>query len=136
MILFQLKNIAADISSSNVLSPYKAIRESDNVPSVCTWTSPPTCLATPIETLMWNLHGKHDYQLYLRVNGVNGLSRLVTSSVYTHYSGAPAAGVVIELAIGDVHISKVSILCKMHTFCGFVACMAHHISMFSNVFTC
>ena len=85
---------------------------------------------------MWNLHGKHDYQLYLRVNGVNGLSRLVTSSVYTHYSGAPAAGVVIELAIGDVHISSVSILSKKHTFCGLVACMADNMLMVDTSIKC
>ena len=51
------------------------------------------------------------------MNGVNGLSRLVTSSVYTHYSGAPAAGVVIELAIGDVNVNSVSILSTKHAFC-------------------
>ena len=98
------------MTSNSMLSPYEPLTAASSVPGVCTWTSPPTCLAVPVSTLQWNVHGQHEYQLHLKVNGVNGLNKLVTSDVYTHYSGAPAAGIVIELALGDAHVDNVSVL--------------------------
>ena len=66
---------------------------------LCTWTTPPTCVATPVGDLQWRLHGRHSYYVTLKLEGVNRLERVVSSDEYEHYIGPPSGGVVVEIPV-------------------------------------
>ena len=70
-----------------------------SVSGLCTWTEPPTCVATPVDDLQWHLHGHHAYYITLKLEGVNGLERVASSKEYEHDMGPPSAGIVAEIPV-------------------------------------
>ena len=79
--------------------PYQPITTDNTHDELCTWFGIPTCVAIPVSSLDWHLHGGHDYYVSLRIEGLSGLSTIVTSEVYTHYSGPPTLGMVYEVSL-------------------------------------
>ena len=71
----------------------------------------PTCVAIPESSLDWHLHGGHDYYVSLRIEGLSGLSRIVTSDVYSHYSGPPSVGIVYEVSLNSPEVHGIHSLC-------------------------
>ncbi|KAK2183533.1 hypothetical protein NP493_308g03123 [Ridgeia piscesae] len=89
--------------ADNVKS-FSQLTEGSSVPRLCTWTTPPTCVATPVGDLQWRLHGRHSYYVTLKLEGVNGLERVVSSDEYEHYIGPPSGGVVVEIPVNTTEL--------------------------------
>ena len=88
-------------SDNDVIISYQEIDQSMNVPDMCVWSNPPTCLAVPVSLLDWDIHGKQEYQVKLLIQSVTELHQTVTSESYIHFSGPPFRGIVLEHALGD-----------------------------------
>ena len=78
---------------------FVSLTQHTSVPGLCTWTEPPTCVATPVDQLQWRLHGRHSYYVTLKLEGINHVERVVTSEVYEHYIGPPFDGIVVEIPV-------------------------------------
>ena len=68
-----------------------------NFESNCNSTVPPTCTATPVKELDWDLHHGKEYYITVRVNNTAGLMTKVSSKPYKHNVLPPSAGVVIDI---------------------------------------
>ena len=78
---------------------FAPLTQESSISGLCTWTDPPTCVATPVGDMQWRLHGRHTYYVTLNLEGVNGLDRVTSSKEYKHYVGPPTAGVVVEIPV-------------------------------------
>ncbi len=79
------------------MKEFAPLTQDKAVDALCSWTDPPACVATPVAGLQWRLHGRHAYYLSVKLEGVNGLERVVSTTAYEHYVGPPSGGVVVEI---------------------------------------
>ena len=79
------------------MKDFSPLTQEEAVNGLCSWTEPPACVATPVAGLQWRLHGRHAYYLNVKLEGVNGLERVVSSAAYNHYVGPPSGGMVVEI---------------------------------------
>ena len=100
--------------ADNVKS-FSQLTEGSSVPGLCTWTTPPTCVATPVGDLQWRLHGRHSYYVTLKLEGVNGLERVVSSDEYEHYIGPPSGGVVVEIPVNTTELVVTYVIVVRYT---------------------
>nr|XP_006820035.1 PREDICTED: uncharacterized protein LOC102804825 [Saccoglossus kowalevskii] len=61
---------------------------------ICDNTIQPSCVAIPVDSLDWDLHGDHIYYISIKVKNIGGLSVTGVSSPYKHVVGLPIVGVV------------------------------------------
>ena len=95
---------------------FSPLTEDTSVPGICAWTTPPTCVAIPVEDLQWRLHGRHSYYVTLKLEGVNGLETVASSDVYEHYVGPPSGGVVVEIPVNTTEMVNISICLNKLTY--------------------
>ena len=87
---------------------FVSLTQDISVPGLCTWTEPPTCVATPVDQLQWRLNGRHSYYVTLRLEGINHVERVVTSEVYEHYIGSPFDGIVVDIPVDTTEMVCIS----------------------------
>ena len=101
--------LAGDSVGGSNLVPFQPLSSADSVAGVCEWTDPPLCVAVPLSSLQWHLHGDHQYVVTLMLTSLSGLNKWVQSVAYEHYTGPPLPGIVIELPLGGVSANEVTI---------------------------
>ena len=99
-----IRRISGHSPRTDNLKTFAPLTRATSASGLCTWTTPPTCVATPVGELQWRLHGRHSYYVTLKLEGVNGLERVVSSDEYEHYIGPPSGGVVVEIPVTAAYV--------------------------------
>lgn len=73
----------------------------------CSLSTPPSCVASDINTLDWYLHGHHIYYINIKVANSAGLVVIQGSSPYTHDVQNPSEGVVLDI---DTNVRNIFLL--------------------------
>ncbi|KAK2161993.1 hypothetical protein NP493_1549g00025 [Ridgeia piscesae] len=98
-LLYGISYAVGHLRGTDNVKRFVSLTQHISVPGLCTWTEPPTCVATPVDKLQWRLHGRHSYYVTLKLEGINHVERVVTSEVYEHYVGPPFDGIVVEIPV-------------------------------------
>ncbi|XP_066275498.1 uncharacterized protein [Branchiostoma lanceolatum] len=88
---------------SSEVHPFTPLPYTDN--DLCNVTFPPSCVAVPVSSLDWQLHGTHAYYMSVRAENTAGLSLVVSSSPYVHVLDVPSKGVVMEVRDAQLEAS-------------------------------
>ena len=95
------------------MEDFHDMKEFADVDELCRYSWPPTCVAVPVSSLGWHLHASHVYNVSLRLQTVTGLSTVVTSEPYQHFTGPPEAGIVIELPLDTLYSEQYDPVCML-----------------------
>ena len=102
--MYDLFFYAGHSRGTDDVKTFSPLTEDTSVPGLCVWTTPPTCVAIPVEDLQWRLHGRHSYYVTLKLEAVNGLETVASSDVYEHYVGPPSGGIVVEIPVDTTEL--------------------------------
>ncbi|KAK2158684.1 hypothetical protein NP493_1763g00001 [Ridgeia piscesae] len=103
-LLYDMNYAVGHLRGTDNVKRFVSLTQHISVPGLCTWTEPPTCVATPVDKLQWRLHGRHSYYVTLKLEGINHVERVVTSEVYVHYIGPPFDGIVVEIPVDTTEV--------------------------------